>query len=60
MRQIRPIALAMANAIEKNRQHPVANHVVKQVSVDANYGVKNTYAVRVNAPKNTGMKDFQV
>lgn len=60
MRQIRPIALAMAEAVEKNRQHPVANHVVKKVSVDACYGVKNTYAIRVNAPKSTGMKDFQV
>lgn len=60
MRQIRPIALALAEAIEKNKQHPVSKHVMQKCGVDACYGVKNTYSVRVNAPKSLNMKDFQV
>ncbi len=60
MRVIRPMAWAMADAIEKANKHPVAKHVSACVGKDSNYGVQNTYAVRINAPKELKIRDFQI
>lgn len=49
MRVIRPISLAMANAIEKNQRHPVAQQIIKKVSTDPNYGVKNMPRISVRS-----------
>lgn len=60
MRIIRPIALAMVSAMEKQPKHPVSQHVQASVNKDASYGVKNTYQLRINAPKELKLRDFQV
>ncbi|HET8685514.1 MAG TPA: hypothetical protein VFM18_02480 [Methanosarcina sp.] len=60
MRVVRPIALAMVDAMEKNKQHPVAKALQEKANVDSNFGIKNTYSLRINAPKKLGLRDFQV
>ena len=60
MRIIYPMALAMVSAMEKNPAHPVSKTVQQRVNQDANYGVKNTFQLRINAPKSLKLRDFQV
>ncbi|HET8688099.1 MAG TPA: hypothetical protein VFM18_15800 [Methanosarcina sp.] len=60
MRVVRPMALAMVSAMEKNRAHPLAKTVQEKANVDSNFGIKNTYSLRINAPKKLGLRDFQV
>ncbi|HET8686563.1 MAG TPA: hypothetical protein VFM18_07850 [Methanosarcina sp.] len=60
MRVVRPIALAMVSAMEKNKSHPVAKSVQAKANIDSNFGIKNTYGLRINAPKSLKLRDFQV